>query len=110
LERTKEIGIMRTIGASNLTIMILFLSEAILMGFLGGLSGVVIGVGGGLGFNVALGLIAKRMGGVAVGLFDFPIGFLVFMIVFSAILGAITGWFPSKRASSLNPLDAIRYN
>jgi putative ABC transport system permease protein len=110
LERTKEIGIMRTIGASNLTIMILFLSEAILMGFLGGLSGVVIGVGGGVAFNITLGLIAKRMGGVAVNLFDFPLPFLVFMIVFSAILGALTGWFPSKRAASLNPLDAIRYN
>jgi ABC-type antimicrobial peptide transport system permease subunit len=110
LERTKEIGIMRTIGASNLTIEILFLSEAIIMGFFGGLSGVVIGVGGGLGFNFALGMLAKRMGGVAVGLFDFPIGFLVFMIVFSALLGALTGWFPAKRAAMLNPLDAIRYS
>lgn len=110
LERTKEIGIMRTIGASNLTIEILFLSEAVLMGFLGGVTGVAIGVGGGVAFNLTLGLIAKRMGGVAVNLFDFPIPFLLFMIIFSALLGALTGWFPAKRAAMLNPLDAIRYS
>ncbi len=110
LERTKEIGIMRTIGASNATIEILFLAEAVIMGFFGGLSGVVIGVGGGVGFNIALGLIAKRMGGVAVDLFYFPLWFLTFMVVFSALLGALTGYFPAKRAALLNPLDAIRYS
>jgi putative ABC transport system permease protein len=110
LERTKEIGIMRTIGASNLTIEILFLSEAILMGFFGGLSGVAIGVGGGGGINLILGFVARRMGGQAVNLFDFPIWFLTFMIIFSAILGAFTGFFPSRNAAKLNPLDAIRYS
>lgn len=110
LERTKEIGIMRTIGASNLTIEILFLSEAVLMGFFGGLSGVAIGVGGGVAINVILGFIAQRMGGQAVNLFEFPLWFLAFMIIFSAILGALTGFFPSRNASKLNPLDAIRYS
>jgi putative ABC transport system permease protein len=110
LERTKEIGIMRTIGASNLTIEILFLSEAILMGFFGGLSGVAIGVGGGMGVDVILGFVAKRMGGQAVGLFEFPLWFLTFMIIFSAILGAFTGFFPARNAAKLNPLDAIRYS
>jgi putative ABC transport system permease protein len=110
LERTKEIGIMRTIGASNLTIEILFLSEAILMGFFGGLSGVAIGVGGGTAINVILGFVARRMGGQAVNLFEFPLWFLGFMIIFSAILGALTGFFPSRNASKLNPLEAIRYS
>jgi putative ABC transport system permease protein len=110
LERTKEIGIMRTIGASNLTIEILFLSEAVLMGFFGGLSGVAIGVGGGVAVNVILGFVAEKMGGQGVNLFEFPVWFLTFMVVFSAILGAFTGYFPSKRAAKLNPLDAIRYS
>jgi putative ABC transport system permease protein len=110
LERTKEIGIMRTIGASNLTIEILFLSEAILMGFFGGLSGVLIGVGGGMAINIILSFVAKRMGGEPVNLFEFPLWFLAFMIVFSAILGALTGFFPSRNAAKLNPLDAIRYS
>lgn len=110
LERTKEIGIMRTIGASNLTIEILFLSEAVLMGFFGGLSGVAIGVGGGVAVNLILGFVASKMGGQGVNLFEFPIWFLTFMVIFSAILGAFTGYFPSKRAAKLNPLDAIRYS
>jgi putative ABC transport system permease protein len=110
LERTKEIGIMRTIGGSNLTIEILFLSEAVLMGFFGGLSGVAIGVGGGTAINLVLGFLAKKMGGQPTDLFYFPIWFLTFMIVFSAILGAFTGFFPSRRAAKLNPLDAIRYS
>jgi putative ABC transport system permease protein len=110
LERTKEIGIMRTIGASNLTIEILFLSEAVLMGFFGGLSGVVIGVGGGKTIDLILGFVAKRMGGQPVSLFEFPLWFLAFMIVFSAILGILTGFFPARNAAKLNPLDAIRYS
>lgn len=110
LERTKEIGIMRTIGASNLTIQILFESESILMGFLGGVSGVIIGAGSGLGLNLILGIVARRMGGQPVNLFEFPIMFLIFMIISSAILGGATGFFPARRASKLNPLDAIRYN
>jgi putative ABC transport system permease protein len=110
LERTKEIGIMRTIGASNMTIEILFLSEAILMGFLGGLSGTLIGVGSGEGINLILSLLAKKMGGQPVNLFYFPYWFLLFMIGFSAVLGALTGFFPAHNAAKLNPLDAIRYS
>lgn len=108
LERTKEIGIMRTIGGSPLKIKIMFLTESVLMGTLGGLVGIVIGVGGGLTINFLLGIVATRMGGVPMALFRFPIWFLVFIAFFSMIMGYLTGLFPSKRAGSLNPLDAIR--
>jgi ABC-type antimicrobial peptide transport system permease subunit len=108
LERTKEIGIMRTIGGSPLKIKVMFLTESVLMGSLGGLVGIAIGVGGGLSINFLLGLLATRMGGAAMALFRFPLGFLLFIAVFSMIMGYLTGLFPSKRAGSLNPLDAIR--
>lgn len=110
LERTKEIGIMRTIGGSPLNIKVMFLTEAVLMGFLGGLFGIGIGVGGGLSINFLLNLVATRMGGAAMELFRFPIMFLLFIAVFSGIMGFVTGLFPSGRAGSLNPLDAIRYS
>ena len=110
LERTKEIGIMRTIGGSPMTIKILFLTESVIMGFLGGLMGIAIGVGGGLSINFLLNSIAVRMGGTAIALFRFPILFLVFIAIFSAVMGFLTGLFPSQRASKLNPLDAIRYS
>ncbi len=110
LERTKEIGIMRTIGGSPLNIKVMFLSEAMLMGFLGGLTGIAMGVGGGMSVNFLLNVLATTMGGAPMQLFRFPLPFLLFIAVFSAIMGFATGLFPSKRAGSLNPLDAIRYS
>ncbi len=110
LERTKEIGIMRTIGGSPLNIKVMFLTESVLMGFLGGLVGIGMGVGGGLSLNFLLNMLATHMGGTAIDLFRFPIFFLVFIAIFSGIMGYVTGLFPSKRAGSLNPLDAIRYS
>ena len=110
LERTKEIGIMRTIGGSPLNIKVMFLTESVLMGFLGGVVGIGIGVGGGLSINFMLNVLATRLGGAAMELFRFPLGFLLFIAIFSAVMGYVTGLFPSKRAGSLNPLDAIRYS
>ena len=110
LERTKEIGIMRTIGGSPFNIKVMFLTESVLMGFLGGMSGIVIGVGGGLSINFLLNMVASRLGGATMELFRFPLPFLLFIAVFSGVMGYITGLFPSKRAGSLNPLDAIRYS
>ena len=108
LERTSEIGIMRTIGASPSDIKILFLSEAIIVGFLGGISGIVMGVGIGFGLNTMLNFVASRFGGTAVSVFAFPILFLLFIATFSAIVGFLTGVFPARRAAKLDPLEAIR--
>ncbi len=109
LERTKEIGIMRTIGASPNDVKYLFVSESVVVGFMGGLTGVLMGVTLGMTINLFLNLVAGQFGGQSVTLFAFPLGFLAFIIVFSAIVGYLTGIFPARRASSLNPLDAIRY-
>jgi putative ABC transport system permease protein len=109
LERTKEIGIMRTIGASPKDVKNLFISESIVVGFLGGVSGIVMGVALGVTVNVFLNIVAGQFGGQSVSLFSFPLGFLVFIALFSAAVGYLTGVFPARRASTLNPLDAIRY-
>lgn len=109
LERTKEIGIMRTIGASPNDVKYLFVSESVIVGFLGGVSGIVMGVGLGLTVNLFLNLVAGQFGGQSVTLFAFPLWFLTFIALFSAAVGYLTGIFPARRASSLNPLDAIRY-
>ena len=109
LERTKEIGIMRTIGASPNDVKYLFVSESIVVGFMGGVTGVAMGVTFGLSINLLLNLVAGQFGGQSVNLFSFPLWFLTFIIVFSAAVGYLTGIFPARRASSLNPLDAIRY-
>ncbi len=109
LERTKEIGIMRTIGASPRDIKLLFVSESIIVGFLGGVSGIVMGVTLGFAVNIMLNIAASQFGGKSVDLFSFPLWFLVFIAIFSGTVGYLTGIFPARRASLLNPLDAIRY-
>jgi putative ABC transport system permease protein len=109
LERTKEIGIMRTIGASPNDVKYLFVSESVVVGFMGGVTGTAMGVVFGLAINLALNIVAGQFGGQSVALFSFPLDFLTFIIVFSAGVGYLTGIFPAKRAAKLNPLDAIRY-
>jgi putative ABC transport system permease protein len=109
LERTGEIGIMRTLGASSQDIQILFISEAVVVGFLGGVVGISIGVGIGFAINAMVNVAAANFGGKSVALFSYPMSFILFIATFSAVVGFLTGVFPARRAASLNPLDAIRY-
>ncbi|MEI8360558.1 MAG: ABC transporter permease [bacterium] len=109
LERINEIGIMRSIGASKVDIMVMFLIEAFLMGFLGGLGGVIIGYSGGLLANLGLNLLASNFGGQSLNLFYSPTWFVVVIIVFSSVIGLLTGFYPARKAAKINPLDALRY-
>ena len=109
LQRTKEIGIMKSLGAKNKDIKGLFLTESILIGFLGGLSGLVIGYLMQIIFSLLLGILAKTMGGEMVDVFFTPFWFIALIITFSTVVGLLTGVWPAKRASKLNPLDALRY-
>jgi len=109
LERTNEIGILRSIGASKREILFLFLTESIAIGFLGGVGGIVMGFLGtrlaGAGFN----FLANTLGGKPVEMFYTPFWFIAFIIVFSTLIGLATGIYPAVRASRLNPLVALRY-
>jgi len=109
LERTNEIGIMRSIGASSRDVKCLFLVESMLMGFLGGVGGILIGYLGGEIVNFGINLLARNFGGQTLNLFYRPMWFVVATIVFSSLVGFLTGVYPSFRAGKLNPLDALRY-
>jgi len=109
LERINEIGIMRAVGVSSRDIQKMFLLESVLMGFLGGIGGVVIGYLGGEFANFGLNVLAKNFGGQAIDIFYRPLWFIAFIIIFSTVIGFLTGVYPSVRASKLNPLDALRY-
>lgn len=104
LERTREIGIMKSIGARNKYIMFIFVIESGLLGLLGGAIGVLLGMG-----------IAKLGGAIAAsyGLAllkpAFPIWLTGSALVFSFVVGAVSGLLPAKRASELKPVDALRY-
>ncbi len=109
LERTEEIGIMKSIGASDWGISVMFFMESAIMGFLGGIAGVLIGWGGGVFFNFAINIIATRFGGQSVSLFYSPLWFVLSIIAFSTFVGFLTGFVPARRASKIDPLDALRY-
>jgi putative ABC transport system permease protein len=109
LERTSEIGIMKSIGASDRSVSAMFIMEAAIMGFFGGLCGILIGFLEGFIFNGLVNIIATQMGGEKVSLFYSPLWFVLTIIVFATLVGMITGFAPARRASKIDPLDALRY-
>lgn len=109
LERTEEIGIMKSIGASDMSISVMFFMESAIMGFLGGVAGVIIGWLGGQAFNMLINFVASKFGGQSVTLFSTPMMLVLVILLSSAFVGLFTGFVPARRASKTDPLDALRY-
>jgi putative ABC transport system permease protein len=97
-ERTREIGIRLAIGAVASEVLMQFLVEAVVLSMLGGVIGLLIAQ-----FAVAL---MSWLGSLPF-LFDVQINVIAFAI--SAIIGVVFGYFPARRAASLNPIDALRH-
>ena len=97
-ERTREIGLRKAIGAKKHDIRLQFLVESVMLTFVGGFVGILLGVG--LAFAVSLtGLVQAQ-----ISLFSIILSFGV-----SAAIGIIFGYYPAARASNLNPIQALRY-
>lgn len=109
LERTHEIGIMKSIGVANRDVWRLFLTESMVIGVSGGLLGMGIGWSLGILVNFIVNLLAQSFGGESVQLFWIPTWFVLLVMGFSAIVGFSTGLYPARRASHLNPLQALKY-
>jgi putative ABC transport system permease protein len=107
LEKTKEIGIMKAIGAKNSDIMIVFLMNSGLVGFVGGLIGIILGSGISALLPNVLGNIAGLSRGTLTTVV--PVSLLIEAIVVSVAIGMIAGAIPAYRASKLKPVDALRY-
>lgn len=105
LERTKEIGILKAIGAQNKHILVLFLIESGLYGLGGGLIGVVIGISIAKLIEYAFLIFV----GPAFLLVEVNIPLIIATILFSFIVGCLSGLAPARRASKLNPVDSLRY-
>lgn len=109
LERTHEIGIMKAIGGRNKDVARLFTSEAAMIGLLGGTLGVGSGMLLGKGINSLVNFLATSVGGQASDIFYTPIDFIAIVIAFSFFVSTFAGIWPARRASKLNPLEALRY-
>ncbi|MDD5129462.1 MAG: ABC transporter permease [Candidatus Omnitrophica bacterium] len=97
-ERTREIGLRKAIGATNKDIMVQFLIEAMLMSFLGGVSGVL------LGWVVAVLITVFAGWTVSVSLFSVALA-----TSFSLVIGIAFGLWPARKAAALDPIEALRY-
>jgi putative ABC transport system permease protein len=97
-ERTREIGIRMSIGARRRDILSQFLVEAIVMSLLGGLIGIILGMS-------SSGLISKFAGWPTFT----SANSIVIAILFSTAVGVFFGYYPARKAASLNPIEALRY-
>ncbi|MDD5040617.1 MAG: ABC transporter permease [Patescibacteria group bacterium] len=109
LERTREIGLMKTLGATSGDILRLFLVEAVLIGMIGGLIGIGLGMGAGEVANFAINYMAGRLGGQPVDIFYTPFIFIAVIVVVVLFVSIVTGLYPARRAGHINALDALRY-
>lgn len=107
LERTHEIGIMKAVGAGNRDIRRLYYMESGLIGFFGGVLGVLIAVAIGKLFNYIFNLFAQGTG-QHFNLFIAPINFSLCMITFAILVSLGSGVYPAFRAKRLSPVDALR--
>ncbi len=113
LERTREIGLMKAVGATNRDVLSIFLGEAAGIGFLGGLGGILLGWGGGKIVNV---LALQYLSGQAQqGMIptnfstSTPPWLLLFAIIFATLVGFLSGLYPALRAATLEPVMALKY-
>jgi putative ABC transport system permease protein len=104
MERTREIGLYKAIGASNQKVLTIFLLEAGFIGLIGGIIGVLLGLAG----AELITIIANAS--------NFPITsvlvpeIIIGALAFSLIVGMVSGFYPALRASKLDPVEALRYD
>ncbi len=115
LERTREIGLMKAIGATNRDILGIFLGESASIGLVGGALGTLLGWGLGRAFD---GIFAAAMSGFfyvpadpnnPTSFVNTPVWLIVFSIVFSTLIGLLSGLYPSIRAAMMQPVVALKY-
>ena len=104
LERTREIGVMKAVGATNGHVLAIFLIESGLMGLVGGAVGVVLGLvlSGVAGVVIRTAFHVKFVSVVSPAL-------IIGTLLFSFFIGALAGLLPARRAAKLPPVDALRY-
>jgi putative ABC transport system permease protein len=97
-ERTREIGLRKAIGAKRKDINRQFLSEAVLLTFLGGLIGII--------FGWTISILVSNFAGIATSI---SLSSILLAFGVSAAIGIVFGYYPARRASKLNPIETLRY-
>ena len=105
LERTKEIGVMKAIGATNFSITKIFLFESGLLGLIGGIIGMFVG----FLFAELISYLILNFANISYLKPIYPLYLIIGVLIFSVLIGIISGFLPSKNASRTNIVNALRY-
>jgi ABC-type antimicrobial peptide transport system permease subunit len=109
LERTREIGVMRAVGARRSTVSRLFTIEASLLGLIGGIIGLGVGYGLTLIANPLINNQLKGNGIKSSNIITLPIWLIASVIIITTLIGMLAGLYPARRAAKLNPVEALHY-
>ncbi len=109
LERTREVGLMKAMGMKSKEVKELFLTESMIMGFFGGVLGVLFGFTVGKLLSVLISIVAISKGVGFIDIAVIPTTFVFFIVILSLIVGVITGIYPARRATKISALNAMRY-
>jgi putative ABC transport system permease protein len=109
LERRREIGVMKAIGASDGDVKKLFFTEAGAMGFFGGVLGIVLGFAIGKAINIGTGIYLQRHQLPAEPVWIMPVWLIGAAIGFSIVVSLLAGLYPASRAAKLDPVQTLKY-
>ena len=109
LERRREIGVMKAIGASDSDVKRLFFAEAGAMGFFGGLLGIALGFAIGKAINVGTGIYLHRHQLPSEAVWILPPWLIGAAIAFSIVVSLLAGLYPASRAARLDPVQTLKY-
>jgi putative ABC transport system permease protein len=109
LERRREIGVLKALGAADRDVRQLFFAEAGVMGLAGGLFGVVLGWGIGRAIQFATMIYLKRQGMNPPNIWSVPWWLVFGAIAFAVVVSVASGIYPASRAARLDPVEALRY-
>lgn len=113
IERTKEIGIRKALGAKNGSIRLQFLTESIIICLIGGFIGILSGIANGFLIGYIVKTFGAQMAGEYMDILSITVQpsvtAIVISVFFSMLIGVIFGYYPANRAAKMSPIDALRY-
>jgi putative ABC transport system permease protein len=109
LERTKEIGVLKALGARSRDVLLLFVAEAALIGLAGGIIGTLGAVGLAQMGNAAVDRLVQSVTGTGIDVFRTDFGIAVAALLLAVVLSTVSGLLPSMRAARQDPSRALRY-